>query len=151
MLTLLFICAFHGKFRIWMDVFRRWPSNSSCHPSVELCFVVEVMAIWKSYMWTAEWRMIWRKIIAVIYATFAVAKKRLKTILFKWNLPAIFSSFTKSTEPTATLSPRLPSWRGLLYLSVICLINDLVITRCTRLFAVLKLFWTAQRGSCTWA
>ena len=145
MLTLVFICAFHGKFRIWMDVFSR------CHPSVELCFVVEVMTIWKSYMWTAEWRMIWRKIIAVIHATFAVAKKRLKTILLKWNLPAIFSSFTKSTEPTATLSPRLSSWLGLLYLSVICLINDLVITRGTRHFAVLKLFWTGQRGSCTWA
>ena len=78
-------------------------------------------------------------------------KKRLKKILFEWNLPAIFSSFTKSTEPTATLSPGLPSWRGLCYLSVICLINDLVITRGTRLFAVLKLLWTAQRGSCTWA
>ena len=29
-----------------------------------------VRNIWKSYMWTEEWRIIWRKIIAVIYATF---------------------------------------------------------------------------------
>ena len=29
-----------------------------------------------SYMWTAEWRIIWRKIIAVIYAIFAVAKRK---------------------------------------------------------------------------
>ena len=36
----------------------------------------EVLNIWKSYMWTAEWRIIWMKIIAVIYATFAVAKRK---------------------------------------------------------------------------
>ena len=36
----------------------------------------EVMNIWKSYMWTTEWRIIWTKIIAVIYATFTVAKRR---------------------------------------------------------------------------
>ena len=35
----------------------------------------EVMTIWESYMWTAEWRIIWRKIIAVMYATFAVGKR----------------------------------------------------------------------------
>ena len=35
----------------------------------------EVMNICKSYMWTAEWRIKWRMIIAVIYATFAVAKR----------------------------------------------------------------------------
>ena len=29
-----------------------------------------------SYMWTAEWRIIWRKIIAVIYAIFVVAKRK---------------------------------------------------------------------------
>ena len=33
----------------------------------------EVLNIWKSYMWTAEWRIKQRMIIAVIYATFAVA------------------------------------------------------------------------------
>ena len=32
--------------------------------------------MWKLYMWTAEWRIIWRKIIAVIYAIFAVAKRK---------------------------------------------------------------------------
>ena len=39
-------------------------------------WLTEVMNIWKSYMWTAEWRIIWRKIITVVYATFAVAKRR---------------------------------------------------------------------------
>ena len=33
---------------------------------------------WKSYMRTAGWRIIWKKIIAVIDATFAVAKRSLK-------------------------------------------------------------------------
>ena len=32
--------------------------------------------MWKSYMWTAEWRIIWRTIIAVIYAIFAIAKRK---------------------------------------------------------------------------
>ena len=34
------------------------------------------MNIWKLYMWTAEWRIIWRKIIDVIYATYAIAKRK---------------------------------------------------------------------------
>ena len=37
---------------------------------------LKIMNIWKSYMWTAEWRIIWRKIVAVIYATYAVAKRK---------------------------------------------------------------------------
>ena len=36
----------------------------------------EVMNIWKSYLWTAEWRITRMKIIAVEYATFAVAKRK---------------------------------------------------------------------------
>ena len=36
----------------------------------------EVMNIWKSYMWTAEWRIISMKIIAVIYATSEAAKRK---------------------------------------------------------------------------
>ena len=36
----------------------------------------EVINIWKSYMWSREWRIIWMKIIAVIYATFAAAKRK---------------------------------------------------------------------------
>ena len=36
----------------------------------------EVMNIWKSYMCFADWRIIWMKIIAVKYATFAVAKRK---------------------------------------------------------------------------
>ena len=36
----------------------------------------DVMNIWKSRMWTAEWTIKWRMIIAVIYATFAVAKRK---------------------------------------------------------------------------
>ena len=38
----------------------------------------EVMNIWKSYMWTVMWRIIWKKIIEVIDATFAVAKRKLE-------------------------------------------------------------------------
>ena len=33
----------------------------------------EVINIWKSYMWTAGWRIIWKMIISVIDVTFAVA------------------------------------------------------------------------------
>ena len=42
----------------------------------------EIMNIWKSYMWTAEWRIIWRKVIAVVYATYACSceKKAWKKI-----------------------------------------------------------------------
>ena len=36
----------------------------------------EVMNIWKSYIWTAEWRIKSSMIIAVIQATFAVAKRK---------------------------------------------------------------------------
>ena len=36
----------------------------------------EVMNTWKSCMGTAEWRIKWRMIIAVIYVTFAVAKRK---------------------------------------------------------------------------
>ena len=36
----------------------------------------KVVNIWKAYMWTAEWRIKWRMIIAVIYATFAVAERK---------------------------------------------------------------------------
>ena len=37
----------------------------------------EIMNIWKSYMWswTGERRITWRKIIAVVYTTYAVAKR----------------------------------------------------------------------------
>ena len=38
------------------------------------------MDIWKSYMWTAEGRIIWRKIIPLVYATYAVAKRRPENI-----------------------------------------------------------------------
>ena len=37
---------------------------------------LKIMNIWKSYMWTADWRIIWTKIIAAIYATYAVAKRK---------------------------------------------------------------------------
>ena len=32
--------------------------------------------IWKSYMWTVGWRVMWKYIIAVIDATFVVAKRK---------------------------------------------------------------------------
>ena len=38
----------------------------------------EVMNKWKSYMRTAGWIIIWKRIIAVIDATFAVARRNLK-------------------------------------------------------------------------
>ena len=36
----------------------------------------EVMNIWKSYMRTTGWRIIWKKVIAVIDATFAAAERK---------------------------------------------------------------------------
>ena len=49
-------------------VFCPLPLNSICN---------EVMKyIWKSYMCTAGWRIIWKKIVTVIDATFAVAKRK---------------------------------------------------------------------------
>ena len=39
------------------------------------------MNILKSFMWTVEWRIIWRKVIAVVYATYAVAKRKPCTVL----------------------------------------------------------------------
>ena len=39
-------------------------------------FECEVLNIRKSYRWNAEWRIKWRMIIAVIYATFRVAKRK---------------------------------------------------------------------------
>ena len=55
---------------------------SECFWLVETSFTFEIMNIWKSYMWTAEWRIIWRKIIAVVYATYACSceKKAWKQI-----------------------------------------------------------------------
>ena len=32
--------------------------------------------IYENHMWTAEWRIIWRKIIAVIYTTYAAGKRK---------------------------------------------------------------------------
>ena len=67
--------------------FNRWISSSSIWALTHLNFcwqnngtLSEVINIWKSYMWTAEWRIIWMKIITVIYATFAVEKRKLKRI-----------------------------------------------------------------------
>ena len=36
----------------------------------------EVMFIWQSYMRSAGWRIIWKKIIVIIDTTFAVAKRK---------------------------------------------------------------------------
>ena len=58
---------------------RGWPMRcyySECFWLVETSFTFEIMNIWKSYMWTAECRIIWRNIIAVLYATYAVAKTK---------------------------------------------------------------------------
>ena len=45
-----------------------------------ILFYVQIMNIWKSYMWTVEWRIIWKSIIAVIHTPFAVAKRKSKKI-----------------------------------------------------------------------
>ena len=58
---------------------RGWPMrcySSECFWLVETSFTFEIMNIWKSYMWTAECRIIWRNIIAVLYTTYAVAKTK---------------------------------------------------------------------------
>ena len=49
---------------------------SECFWLIETSFTFEIMNIWISYMRNAEWRIIWRKIIAVVYATYAVAKSK---------------------------------------------------------------------------
>ena len=51
-----------------------------CHEWKKLMYYKAIMNIWKSYIWTMKWRIIWRKIIAVIYATYAVAKRKPKKI-----------------------------------------------------------------------
>ena len=38
------------------------------------------MIVWKSYMRTAGWGIIWKKIIAIIDATFVVVKRKLEKI-----------------------------------------------------------------------
>ena len=42
----------------------------------------EAMNVWKSYMRTAGWIIMWKRIIAVIDATFAVGKRNLKKKIF---------------------------------------------------------------------
>ena len=46
--------------------------DEMCIPGRADSFEFEVVDIWKSCMWTAEWR----KIIAVIYTSFTVAKRK---------------------------------------------------------------------------
>ena len=41
----------------------------------------EVMNIWKPYMWTAGWKIIWKKIIAVRDATLTVAKESRQSLI----------------------------------------------------------------------
>ena len=69
-------------------VFCPLPVNSVCN---------EVMNIWKSYMWTAGWRIIWKKIVTVIDATFAAAKRKPEEIQAcqdsnPWPLPVELTS-----------------------------------------------------------
>ena len=44
-------------------IFRKYPV-----PSI---YNIEIMNIWKSYMWTAEWRVIWKKINIMIIIIFS--------------------------------------------------------------------------------
>ena len=57
------------------------------------------MNIWITYIWTAEWRIMWMKIIAVIYATFAVAKKACKKIQACTGFEPFTSAIPASTLP----------------------------------------------------
>ena len=57
-------------------------------------FEFEVVDIWKSCMWTAEWR----KIIAVIYTSFAVAKRKPE------KKPESFSGFLFPTAKVACIT-----------------------------------------------
>ena len=63
------------------------------------------MNIWKSYMWTMEWRIIWRTIIAVIYATYAC-------FLFATihNSNTILIRKMKKTRSTDLTSPPNDRW-----------------------------------------
>ena len=63
---------------------------------------LEVMSIWKSYMRTAGWTIIWNKIIAVIDATFAVAKRRPEM-----NLSGFLFATTKVPSITVMIFFRL--------------------------------------------
>ena len=56
----------------------------------------EVTNIWKPYMWTAEWRIKWRMIIGVIYATFAVAKRKPEKNSGLYGIRLIWHSFRNS-------------------------------------------------------
>ena len=51
-------------------------NNNSYSEAEAYMLLSEVMNIWKSYTRTARWRIIWKKIIEVIDATFAVAKRK---------------------------------------------------------------------------
>ena len=68
----------------------------------------EVMNIWKNiYVNCCEWRIIWRKIIAVIYAIFAVAKRKLeknsglygiRTLLLRYRCSALSIKLTSQLK-----------------------------------------------------
>ena len=58
--------------------------------------LTEVMNTWKSYMTSAGWRIIWKKIIAVIDATFALAKRKSEKKKSVQKIQAFFSQQQKS-------------------------------------------------------
>ena len=78
---------------------------------------------WKSYMRTAGWRIIWKKIIAVIDATFAVAKRKTEKkksglygirTLAVWDTGAALSPIELTSQLGAGLWyrwPPRPAWK----------------------------------------
>ena len=65
---------------------------------------LEVTSIWKSYTRTAEWRIIWNKIIAVTDASFAVAKRRPEMNFFRFSFRSCKSSVSNCDDLLSTLS-----------------------------------------------
>ena len=96
-------------------------------------FEFEVVDIWKSCMWTAEWR----KIIAVIYTSFAVAKRKPE----KKNLN-LFSGFL---FPTGTVAYIIEMFFLHVVLNLLPAVEDQNWhwpgpARCDRLIIINKLF-----------
>ena len=92
---------------------------------------------WKSYMRTAGWRIIWKKIIAVIDATFAVAKRKTEKkrsglygirTLAVWDTGAALLPIELTSQLGAGLWyrwPSRPAWKiGILRYQGHCIRNN---------------------------
>ena len=66
-------------------------------------FGIETMIIWKSYTGNLGWRIKWKKIIAVIDATFAVAKSKF-LVLFLYSLTGLFAELQERASRASVAS-----------------------------------------------